>query len=283
MRRSLAELEDAVRALLAWSEASRVPVLIIGGVAVSILSKPRTTRDVDVVAWLPNQDEWPAFLADGERHSIVPRIPDALEFALSSRVLLLRHDRSGVPIDLSMGALPFEENAVRRAVPTDIGGLRVPLPVPEDLLVMKAVAHRSRDMVDIESILSAHADVDETSGSAPRSLRPRSWRRRSGSSSRSTITASRSRSSRRWRWCCSTPRACRSPRLSDRRHWNFRAGPRRPQAQAGVASQATQHPMPPHWVPARPASRSRRERLHRASRAPAPWPAPRTRGPRSIP
>ncbi|WP_437910797.1 hypothetical protein WME95_24215 [Sorangium sp. So ce327] len=26
---------------------------------------------------------------------------------------------------------------------------------------MKAIAHRSRDMVDIESILSAHADVDE--------------------------------------------------------------------------------------------------------------------------
>lgn len=159
--RSLAELEGAVRALLAWSEASRVPMLIIGGVAVSIMSKPRTTRDVDVVAWLPNHDEWPAFLADGERHGIVPRIPDALGFALSSRVLLLRHDRSGVPIDLSMGALPFEENAVRRAVPTDLGGLRVPLPMPEDLLVMKAVAHRSRDMVDIESILSAHADVDE--------------------------------------------------------------------------------------------------------------------------
>ncbi|WP_437910798.1 hypothetical protein WME95_24220 [Sorangium sp. So ce327] len=103
MSRSLAELEDAVRALLAWSEASGVPMRIIGGVAVSILSKPRTTRDVDVVAWLPNHSEWPVFLADGERHGIVPRIPDALGFALNSRVLLLRHDRSGVPIDLSMG------------------------------------------------------------------------------------------------------------------------------------------------------------------------------------
>jgi hypothetical protein len=60
-----------------------------------------------------------------------------------------------------MGALPFEENAIRRAVPTEVGGLRVPLPVPEDLLVMKAVAHRSRDIADIESILSAHPDVDE--------------------------------------------------------------------------------------------------------------------------
>lgn len=159
--RSLAELEDAVRAILAWSEASRVPMLIIGGVAVSLLSKPRTTRDVDVVAWLPDPDEWHAFLTDAERHGIVPRIPKALEFALKSRVLLLRHDRSGAPIDVSMGALPFEENAVRRAVLTEVGAIRIPLPIPEDLIVMKAVAHRSRDMMDIESILSAHALIDE--------------------------------------------------------------------------------------------------------------------------
>jgi hypothetical protein len=151
-----------VRALLAWSETSSVPMLVIGGVAVSILSKPRTTKDVDAVAWLPDHDAWPAFLIDGERHGIVPRIQDALEFARSSRVLLLRHEGSGVPIDLSMGALPFEENAVRRAVPTEVGGLRVPLPVPEDLLVMKAVAHRARDIADIESILSVHPGVDET-------------------------------------------------------------------------------------------------------------------------
>lgn len=150
-----------MRALLAWSEASRVPMLVIGGVAVSILSKPRTTNDVDVVAWLPDHDKWRAFLADGERHGIVPRISDPLGFALGSRVLLLRHDGSGVPIDVSMGALPFEENAVRRAVSTEVGGLCVPLPIPEDLLVMKAVAHRSRDIADIESILRAHPDVDE--------------------------------------------------------------------------------------------------------------------------
>ena len=159
--RSLAGFEDAVRALLAWSEASHVPVLVIGGIAVSMLSKPRTTKDVDAVAWLPDHDAWPAFLAGGERHGIVPRIPDPLGFALRSRVLLLRHEGSGIPIDLSLGALPFEENAVRRAVPTDAGGLLVPLPVLEDLLVMKAVAHRARDIADIESILSAHPRVDE--------------------------------------------------------------------------------------------------------------------------
>ncbi|UQA61765.1 hypothetical protein [Polyangium aurulentum] len=106
-------------------------MLVIGGVAVSLLSKPRTTKDLDVVAWLPDHDAWPTFLRSGEAHGVVPRIQDALGFALEARVMLLRHEPSGVPIDLSMGALSFEENAVRRAVTTELGDLRVPLPVPK--------------------------------------------------------------------------------------------------------------------------------------------------------
>lgn len=60
--RALADFAEAVRALLEWAETAHVPILVIGGVAVSILSKPRTTRDVDAVAWLPHQEEWAAFL-----------------------------------------------------------------------------------------------------------------------------------------------------------------------------------------------------------------------------
>jgi hypothetical protein len=54
--RSLSGFEEAMRALLAWSKTSHVPLLIIGGVAVSLLSKPRTTKDVDAVAWLPSHE-----------------------------------------------------------------------------------------------------------------------------------------------------------------------------------------------------------------------------------
>ena len=43
---------------------------------------------------------------------LVPRIPDAIEFAHETRVLLLRHAPTGIDIDLSLGALPFEEELV---------------------------------------------------------------------------------------------------------------------------------------------------------------------------
>lgn len=159
--RSLGELRDAASAVLSWAAASDVPVVVIGGIAVSILSKPRTTKDIDFIAWLPDHESWSEFLMSGSRFGIIPRIPNALQFALQSRVLLLRHVASGVPIDVSMGALPFEENAVKRAVPTSIGDFQLPVPTPEDLIIMKAIAHRPRDLADIESILAAHASIDE--------------------------------------------------------------------------------------------------------------------------
>lgn len=41
-----------------------------------------------------------------------------------------------------------------------LGKLKVLLPSPEDLIVMKAIAHRPRDVADIEGILDAYPAVD---------------------------------------------------------------------------------------------------------------------------
>ena len=41
-----------------------------------------------------------------------------------------------------------------------MAGLKVPLPRPEDLIIMKAIAHRPRDHADIEGLLQACPDVD---------------------------------------------------------------------------------------------------------------------------
>lgn len=43
-----------------------------------------------------------------------------------------------------------------------LGRIRIPLPRPEDLVVMKAIAHRPRDAADIEALLDAHEDLDMT-------------------------------------------------------------------------------------------------------------------------
>lgn len=162
MRRpdALVPLTRAIRALLGWLRSTKAPGVIIGGVAASLLGRPRMTGDVDAVVLVDDAD-WGAFLEAGRPFGIAPRRSDALAFARRSRVLLLRHAPTGIDLDVSLGALPFEEEMIRRARRHRVGSIRIPLPTPEDLIVMKAIAHRPRDVADIESILEANPRIDE--------------------------------------------------------------------------------------------------------------------------
>ncbi len=152
-------LLSALKDLTAWLDSSRIPGMVIGGVAASLIGRPRATRDIDVVVWI-ELGRWKSFLKAGRDHRFFPRLRNVLNFAKKNRVLLLRHRPSGIDIDISLGSLPFEEEAIRRAVKKRIKGVRVNLPTPEDLIIMKAVAHRPRDIADIESILDANPGLD---------------------------------------------------------------------------------------------------------------------------
>ena len=156
---TLGPLLSALRDLVAWLKAKRVEGLIIGGVAASILGRPRVTRDVDVLVLLDEKD-WGEFLSAGTEFGFVARVTDPLDFAKKAKVLLIRHEPSGIDVDVTFGVLPFEKEAITNAVWVNIRGVRLPLPNAEDLIIMKAVAHRPRDLADIESIMDAHPNLN---------------------------------------------------------------------------------------------------------------------------
>jgi hypothetical protein len=135
--------------------------MIIGGIAVSLLGRPRSTQDIDALAILP-ESQWDAAVKSAAQFGIIPRIDGVLEFAHRSRVLLMRHIETEVDLDITFGGLPFEELAVKNAQRREIAGVQVNLPRVEDLLVMKAFAQRPKDLEDIRGLLTANpqADVD---------------------------------------------------------------------------------------------------------------------------
>lgn len=147
---------DAVRLLLRHFDDQG---LVIGGIAASILGKPRLTRDIDVTLMLDLGDIHVLLLA-ASAVGITPRIPDVVEFARQSRVLLLQHERSGIGIDISLGAFPFEAEAIARGVIVDLKGVKVRLPTPEDLIIYKTISHRGQDLQDISNIINANPGLD---------------------------------------------------------------------------------------------------------------------------
>jgi hypothetical protein len=59
-----------------------------------------------------------------------------------------------------LGGLPFEQEAVDRAHAHLVGDITVRLPRVADLIIMKVIAHRDKDMQDVEGLLDAHPDVN---------------------------------------------------------------------------------------------------------------------------
>lgn len=155
----LSSILPALRDLSRWFENTQTPYLVIGGVAVSLIARPRLTKDVDSVV-LIDQAAWADFVESGAGWGFVPRIADAVEFARRSRVLLMAHQPSRTNLDISLAGLPFEAEAIDRGVPFQAPGFAIRLPRVEDLIIMKAVASRAIDLADIDTILNIHPRVD---------------------------------------------------------------------------------------------------------------------------
>lgn len=123
----------------------------IGGLALQRWGEPRFTRDVDVTLLTGFGGE--EIYVDALLQQFPARIENAREFALMNRVLLLK-SKAGVGLDIAMGALPFEENAVSRATYYAYApDARLLTCSAEDLVIMKAFASRAQDWVDVEGIL----------------------------------------------------------------------------------------------------------------------------------
>lgn len=128
------------------------PFCFIGGLAVQRWAEPRATADVDltVMTGFGGEDPIIRVLLD----HFEGRVPQPAAFARQNRVLLLR-DESGIGIDVSLGALPYEERVIDRASEHElVAGQPLTLCSAEDLVVLKAFAGRHIDWADVERIAS---------------------------------------------------------------------------------------------------------------------------------
>jgi hypothetical protein len=134
----------------------------IGGIALQRWGEPRFTQDVDLTILTGFGSEAPVI--DALLARFEARRSDARVFALRHRVVLIRSS-ARVPIDIALGAMPFEERTVARASGFRIGpNVEITTCSAEDLVVLKAFAGRDQDWLDIAGIVARQgASLDRKS------------------------------------------------------------------------------------------------------------------------
>lgn len=179
--------ERALADLARLLDGLGVAYMIIGGLANAVWGEPRATLDIDATVWVPEAEL--GATVGRLTSALKSRAPDPLAFVRETRVLPLE-SADGVAIDLIFGLLPFEEEAIGRAVPVAVGGVAVRFCTAEDLILHKIVSQRERDLADARGVVLRRLPDLDTAYLEPRieelsrlldrpeiALRWREWRR----------------------------------------------------------------------------------------------------------
>ena len=148
-------LQTTLRDLATWLRSESIPFAVIGGIAASVRGEPRFTADVDLVVGI---DVDQALLLS-ERLPTSPFRPlfDGIAEVIQTAFLMpIRHVVTTIPADIAIGLSGFELQAISRATLTAMGDFQVPVVTAEDLILMKLLASRPRDLEDIDRIVMRH-------------------------------------------------------------------------------------------------------------------------------
>lgn len=152
-------LEKALADLASALNATGVPWMVIGGIAVIARGVRRMTTDIDATV-RGDQADIGSLVRALAKKRIVPRIDNAERFASESLVLLLRHAPTGVEFDVSMAWTDFEHAAIAASSVAAFGVVKAPMARPEDLIVFKAIAGRPKDIEDAAALLVLYPKLD---------------------------------------------------------------------------------------------------------------------------
>jgi hypothetical protein len=134
-----------------------VPWYLFGAQAALLHGAARLTADVDVTVDLgsrPTPELVEALCGAG----FELRVRDVDRFVERTRVVPLVHVPTGLPLDVVLAGPGPEAVFLARARSRDVDGVSVPVASPEDLVVMKVLAGRPKDLDDARAVLAAHRD-----------------------------------------------------------------------------------------------------------------------------
>lgn len=133
---------------------------LFGAQAAILYGVARLTADVDVTVDLASR-QTTELAATLTLAGFELRIPEAEAFAERTRVLPFVHQRTRIPVDIVLAGPGLEELFFSRVRERRIGEVSVPVASAEDMLTMKVLAGRPKDLEDVVAIARAHGrDLD---------------------------------------------------------------------------------------------------------------------------
>jgi hypothetical protein len=146
-------LIDAVARLRSAFERSGIQYALIGGLAVGSRSRPRSTKDVDILLAVP-QIKLPGLLEDLITQGFTIDVRSVIEGFVQHHITMFEY--RGVRIDWLKPAVAAYQHILDQASEALVFGQPVRVATAEGLIVLKLTASRPQDIADIAALLASN-------------------------------------------------------------------------------------------------------------------------------
>jgi hypothetical protein len=136
---------------------ARLDWYLFGAQAAILHGAARLTADVDVTVRLPETTSNEQLAVLLEHHRFRRRIFDP-DFTERTRVIPFVHAPTALPLDVVLASPGIEDRFFERVHERNVEGTPVRLASAEDLIVMKILAGRPKDVEDVRAIVAAYGD-----------------------------------------------------------------------------------------------------------------------------
>jgi len=140
---------------LCFKEAD-IRFCLVGGLAVAILAKPRSTEDIDLLVLLQeeNRKQLEIILRDKFK---VAKVNEVMHFKNAAIWRVLLHnpsadDKGFLIVDFIFADNDIYRDAIKNRIQITVDDVEIPVAAPEDLIKIKQLANRPQDLIDIEML-----------------------------------------------------------------------------------------------------------------------------------
>ncbi|PIU83422.1 MAG: hypothetical protein COS68_04150 [Elusimicrobia bacterium CG06_land_8_20_14_3_00_38_11] len=142
-------LEQEYKKIINFLNTHKLNYLVIGGIAVSVIGNPRETKDIDFCIFIKKSD-LEKFFKEVIKNGFTVDTKKMFQQAKETGCF---HIMDGmVRIDFLIASHELEKTAFNRKTSIEMHGVKAFYPAPEDLILLKIVPGRLRDLADAEDI-----------------------------------------------------------------------------------------------------------------------------------
>lgn len=159
------DLSDVLRNLAGLFDSRGLIYAVMGGLAVRAYGIPRPTHDIDFTLAIGRERLPELFAAVTE---LGYTVPDEYRSGWLDQVaglplvkLRLYRENRGIDVDLFLAESDFQQSLLHRRRLEEVDDRKVWLVSPEDLILLKLLANRPRDLADIGDVLFIQGQLDE--------------------------------------------------------------------------------------------------------------------------